>query len=185
MNCGLYRPIVQPQVIVMWTMVWWYWLMLTPNLSTRMLWQPPVLSRSPVRRDISGTSRRMGEGNENVVYPSPWDFKSTLICHKIIRHETSGFTFHLEEGVLRIFITLKNPLPWPGSNPRRLGTLASTLTTTPPRRLIKYSTWPFSYPFAIGLYTYEVLSFCKVEPKFLTQHWFLSVDACNMKWKFT
>jgi hypothetical protein len=39
-----------------------------------------------------------------------------------------------EEGVLRIFIALKNPSPWPGSNPRPLGPVASTLTTTPPKR---------------------------------------------------
>jgi hypothetical protein len=69
-SCGLYRPIARPWVTVMWTMVWWYWLGLTPNLSTRALWQPLVLSSSPVSRDISGTSRRMGKGNENLVYPS-------------------------------------------------------------------------------------------------------------------
>jgi hypothetical protein len=40
-----------------------------------------------------------------------------------------------EEGVLRIFIALKNPPPWPGSNPQPLGPVASTLTTTPQRRL--------------------------------------------------
>jgi hypothetical protein len=40
-----------------------------------------------------------------------------------------------EEGVLRIFIALKNPLPLPGSNPQPLGPVASTLITTPPRRL--------------------------------------------------
>jgi hypothetical protein len=40
-----------------------------------------------------------------------------------------------EEGVLRIFIPLKNPSPWPGSNPQPLGPVADTLTTTPPRRL--------------------------------------------------
>jgi hypothetical protein len=38
-----------------------------------------------------------------------------------------------EEGVLRIFIALKIPLYWPGSNPQPLGPVASTLTTTPPR----------------------------------------------------
>jgi hypothetical protein len=59
----------------------------------------------------------MGRGNENLVYLSLWDFKR------------SGFTSHLKEDVLQIFITLKNP--WPGSNPRPLG-----LTTTTPRRLI-------------------------------------------------
>jgi hypothetical protein len=39
-----------------------------------------------------------------------------------------------EEGVLWIFIALKNPSSWPGWNPLPLGQVASTLTTTPPRR---------------------------------------------------
>jgi hypothetical protein len=43
-----------------------------------------------------------------------------------------------KEGVLRIFITLKNPLPCLGSSPQHLGPVASTLTTTPPRPLIFY-----------------------------------------------
>jgi hypothetical protein len=38
--------------------------------------------------------------------------------------------------VLRIFITLKNPSSWPGSNPKPLGPVAITLTSIPPRRLI-------------------------------------------------
>jgi hypothetical protein len=42
--------------------------------STRALRQPPVLSGGPVSSDISGASRRMGEGNENLLYLSPWDF---------------------------------------------------------------------------------------------------------------
>jgi hypothetical protein len=40
-----------------------------------------------------------------------------------------------KEGVLRIFIALKNLLAWPGSNAQLLGPVASTLTTAPPRRL--------------------------------------------------
>jgi hypothetical protein len=36
-----------------------------------------------------------------------------------------------EEGVLRIFIPLKNPSLWPGIEPSILGPVASTLTTTP------------------------------------------------------
>jgi hypothetical protein len=110
-NCSLYGPIVHPRVTVMWTMVWWYWLGITPNLSTRALWQSPVLSSDPAIRDISGASRRMGEGNGNLVYPSPWDFKSSFTCRKILRHGTSGFTSHPKEGMVRIFIALKNPLP--------------------------------------------------------------------------
>jgi hypothetical protein len=125
-------PTVHLWVVAMWTMVWWYWLGLTPNSSTRVLWQPPVLPGSPVSRDISGVSRRMDKGNENLVYSSPWDVKRSLTCHKILRHGTSGFTSHPKEGVLRTFIALKNPLPWLGSNPWPLGPVASTLTTAPP-----------------------------------------------------
>jgi hypothetical protein len=65
-NCGLYGHIVHPRVTVMWTMVRWYRLVLTPNLSTRTLRQPPVLSA-----DISGASRRMDEENENLVLSVP------------------------------------------------------------------------------------------------------------------
>jgi hypothetical protein len=105
----------------MWTMALWYRLGLTPSLSTRVFWQSPVLSGGPVSRDISGASKIMGEGNENLVYSSPWDFKRSLTCLNILWHGTSRFTSHLKEGVLRIFITFKNPAPWPGSNPRPFG----------------------------------------------------------------
>jgi hypothetical protein len=77
----------------------------------------------------------VGEGNENLVYPSPWGFNRHFISRKILINETSDFTSHLKEGLLRIFIALRNPPPWPVSNPRTLGTVASTLITTPPRRL--------------------------------------------------
>jgi hypothetical protein len=60
----------------------------------------------------------MGEGNENLVYLSPWDFKNSFTCRKILRHGISGFISHPKEGVLRIFIALKSPTPWPGSNPQ-------------------------------------------------------------------
>jgi hypothetical protein len=43
----------------------------------------------------------MDKGNENLVYLSPWDFKRSI--------GTSGFTSPLKEGVLLIFIALKNP----------------------------------------------------------------------------
>jgi hypothetical protein len=76
----------------------------------------------------------MGKENENLVCPSLWDFKRSLTCRKILGHETSGFPVR-EEVVLRIFIALKNPSPWLGSNPQTLGPVTSTLTTTPPMRL--------------------------------------------------
>jgi hypothetical protein len=71
----------------------------------------------------------VAEGNENSVYPSLWDFKRSFTCRKILRHGTSGFSSHLKEGVLKIFITLKNSSPWPSKNPQPLGPVASTLTT--------------------------------------------------------
>jgi hypothetical protein len=93
--------------------------------------------------DISGShqyclavlpSETVGEGNENLVYPSPRDFKITFTYRKILQHGASGFTPHPKKGVLRIFISLKNPSPWLDSNPQPLSPVASTLTTTPPRR---------------------------------------------------
>jgi hypothetical protein len=76
----------------------------------------------------------VGEGNENLVHSSPWDFKSSLHAVKYYDMGPSGFTSHPKEGVLRIFIALKNPSPWPGSYQQPLGPVVSTLTTTPPRR---------------------------------------------------
>jgi hypothetical protein len=121
------------------TTIWWYQLGLTPDLSTWALWQPPELSGSPESRDISGVSRRMDKGNENLVYPFPWNFKRALTCRKILQHGTSCFTSHSKKGVVRIFIALKNLLPWPGSNQRPLGPVASTLTTTSRRQLPFYT----------------------------------------------
>jgi hypothetical protein len=72
----------------------------------------------------------MDEGNENLFYPCPSDFKRFLTCHKISRHGTSGFTSHSKEGVLRIFIAIKNPSPWPGSNSRPLGSVHYTTKAT-------------------------------------------------------
>jgi hypothetical protein len=85
----------------------------------------------PVEYHCSRERGREGEGSENLVYPPPWDFKTSFTCRKFVRHGTSGFTSHPKEVVLRIFITLKNPSPWLRSNPQPLGPVASTLTTTP------------------------------------------------------
>jgi hypothetical protein len=98
-NCGLYGPTVHPRLTAMWTIVWWYRLGLTPNSSTRALWQPPVLSGGPFSWHISEASRRMDEGNENLVYPSPYNFKSSLICRKMLRHGTFPLYFPSERKV--------------------------------------------------------------------------------------
>jgi hypothetical protein len=84
--------------------------------------------------ETSGASRRNGRRSENFAYQYLKYLKGSLTCRKILRHGTSGFISHPKEGVLRIFIALKNPSPRPCLNTRPMGPVASTLTTTPPRR---------------------------------------------------
>jgi hypothetical protein len=63
----------------------------------------------------------VGEGNENLLYPSPWNFKSYLYAVKYCDMVHPALFSIQKEGVLRIFIALKNPTLWPGSNPQTLG----------------------------------------------------------------
>jgi hypothetical protein len=72
--------------------------------------------------------------------------RNLLHAVKILRHGTSGFTSHLKDGVLWIFIALKNPLPWSGLNLQPFGPVASTLTTTPPRQLMANHTMALHIP---------------------------------------
>jgi hypothetical protein len=85
--------------------------------------------------ETSGTNRENGRRSENFAYDYLKYLKGFFTCRKILRHGTSGFTSHPKEDVLWIFIALNNPSPRPDSNPWPLGAVASTLTTTPPRRL--------------------------------------------------
>jgi hypothetical protein len=108
---------------------WWCRLEITPDSSTRALWQ--------------SYQEWNGRRSENFAYQYLKYLKGSLTCRKILRHvsvyKISVFTSHPKKGVLRIFIALKNPLPRPGLNPWPLGPVASTLTTTPPRRLVIYN----------------------------------------------
>jgi hypothetical protein len=100
------------------------------SLLTRL----PELYGSPSSRDIW---REWEEWMKEWEFPHTqylWYVNGSLTCRKILRHGAPGFTSHPKEGVLRMFINLKNPSPRPGFNPRPLGLVASTLTTTPPRR---------------------------------------------------
>jgi hypothetical protein len=54
-------------------------------------------------------------------------FVVIFTCYKI-SHVTGGFTSPPKERVLRILITLKNPLPRPGLNPRTLDPVARMIT---------------------------------------------------------
>jgi hypothetical protein len=61
----------------------------------------------------SGTSKRNGRRSENFACQYLKYLKGSLTFLKILRHGTSGFTSHPKEGMLRIFIALKNSSPQP------------------------------------------------------------------------
>jgi hypothetical protein len=64
---------------------------------------------------------RWATRNDNFVCSSLWDFKSSFTCRKILRHGIFPLYSIREEGVLRIFTTLKNPSLWPGFEPATFG----------------------------------------------------------------
>jgi hypothetical protein len=80
----------------------------------------------------------MGEGEmRNFVYSSLWNLKSSFTCRKILRHGTFRLYFPSERKVCCGFLSsLKIHRLGPVLNPQTLGPVASTLTTTPPRRHI-------------------------------------------------
>jgi hypothetical protein len=115
-----------------WKAMMMMMMMIMPAGNNSWLFHQSSLAVLPAH--TSGASRRNGQRSENFAYQYLKYLKGPLTCRKILRHGTSGFTSHPKQGVLRIFIALKSPLPWAGLNPRPLGSVASTLTTTPPRR---------------------------------------------------
>jgi hypothetical protein len=68
--------------------------------------------------ETSGESRRNGRRSENFAYQYLKYLNGSLTCRKILRRGTSDFTSHPKEGVMRIFIALKNPSPRSGLNQR-------------------------------------------------------------------
>jgi hypothetical protein len=124
------RPIVHPPSD-MWA--WTATVIMMPAGDNSWLVHQSSLAVIPV--DTSEASRRNGQRSENFAYQYLKYHKASLTWCKILWHGTSGFTSHLKEGVLCIFIALTSPSPRPGLNPRPLGPVESTLTTTSLRRL--------------------------------------------------
>jgi hypothetical protein len=84
---------------------------------------------------------RWATGNDNFVYSSLWDFKSSFTCRKILGHGTFPLYFPSERKVCCGFLSpLKIHRLGRVLNPQPLGPVASTLTTTAPRRLEKHNT---------------------------------------------
>jgi hypothetical protein len=79
---------------------------------------------------------RWATGNDNFVYSSLWDFKSSFTCRKILRQGTFPLYFPSDRKVCCGFLSpLKIHRLGRVLKPQPLGPVASTLTTTPPRRL--------------------------------------------------
>jgi hypothetical protein len=116
----------------------WAWraivMMMMPMPVGNNSWLVHQSSLAVLLAETSGESRTNGRRIENIAYQYLKYLKISLTFRIILLHRNSGFTSHPKEGVLRIFIALKNSSPRPGSNPRPLGPVASILTTTPPRR---------------------------------------------------
>jgi hypothetical protein len=79
---------------------------------------------------------RWTTGNDNFVYSSLWNFKSSFTCCKILRHGTYPLYFPSERKVCCGFLSpLKIHRLGRVLYPQPLIPVASTLTITPPRRL--------------------------------------------------
>jgi hypothetical protein len=131
LNCDHQRASCSsPDYIWAWeTMVkWWCRQRKSPDSSTRALWQS-------YQQNLLGASRRKGR--------KKWEFYLVTIsfntdkwfftCGKIL-HGASGFPSHPKKAVLRIFVAFKIPSPRRGLNSQPLGTVASKLITTSPKR---------------------------------------------------
>jgi hypothetical protein len=81
--------------------------------------------------------------------------------HKILQHAADGFTSPLKEEMLRIFIVLKNPLPWLGMNLWTLGPMTSMLTIVPPRQQAHHLIKPVLYHFFLYCNSFFYLLTCK------------------------
>jgi hypothetical protein len=140
----------------------WPWRAMVMMLAGNNSWLVHQSSLAILPAETSGASRRNGRRSENFAYQYLKYLKVNLICNKII-HVTSGFTSHPKERVLGILIALKNPSPRPGLNSRHLGSVASTLITTPPRRHIE---WNWTIP-ACGLCVREIEELIEGKLQFL------------------
>jgi hypothetical protein len=74
----------------------------------------------------------------------------SFILRRVLSHTVKSYDMgptallpHPKEGVLRIFIALKNPTPSDGMNPRTLGPMASMLTTEDDTFVLYSPTWTY------------------------------------------
>jgi hypothetical protein len=76
----------------------------------KLLIRAPELSGNPTRNYLGAKYKELAKEITNLaceIFLSY--FKVPLVCRKISRHRTDGFTCHPKKVVLWIFIALKNP----------------------------------------------------------------------------
>jgi hypothetical protein len=61
--------------------------------------------------------------------------RSDFACRKVLRNGAVWFNSPPKEGVLLVYVSLKNPSSRPGLNTRTLDLVIRSLTATPPKRL--------------------------------------------------
>jgi hypothetical protein len=124
------EPIVRPPCDM------WAWramvVMMPPGDNSWLVHQS---SLAVLLAETPGASRRNRRKRENFAYQYLRYLKGFLHAVKSYDMGHPALLSIREEGVLRIFIAIKNQSPRPSLNPPPLGPVASTLTTTPPRRL--------------------------------------------------
>jgi hypothetical protein len=128
----------EPPPLKLYCDIWWY-----PSIENHDEMMMPAVENSWLVHQSSlailpaqSSGRRNGRKRRDFTLKAfPLNSKVIFICRKILRHGASNFISHPKDGVMRIFIALQYSSPRPGLNPRPLGSSASTLTTTPTRRL--------------------------------------------------
>jgi hypothetical protein len=87
------------------------------------------------QRHLVSIEEDLGGGNNGFCLQNiSFRLVELLTCLKILRHGVDGFNLRPNQGVLRIFVAVKNQSCLPDMNTRTLGPMTSTLTITPPRR---------------------------------------------------
>jgi hypothetical protein len=102
-----------PRWFAMWTMMWrlwWYWLRLTPNLSTGALCQPPVLSGVlPTKTNLAATSTGWRSCQQRYLCQPPVGLLSAFLTSEASLERVGGgrrkweFSLSIPVGLSEIF----------------------------------------------------------------------------------
>ena len=141
------------------------------HCSRRLTVQTLVFSPSYLHRQVSPPETLVVKGGTTWGREMAGNFDRKLRLPRIhfrvllhfanMRHGTNGFTSLPKEGVLRIFLALKNPRAAAGFEPANLGTEGQHATSRPPKLLGSYRIGANALAVSNTVYRfYRVLSSC-------------------------